>query len=134
MSAVLNPYVNFRGQAREAMEFYQSVLGGELQLMTFGDAQMPGVPAEHVMHSQLETPNGFTLMGSDTPEEMPLSNGNSLTICISGDEPVLRDWFAGLAEGGQITVPLTKQSWGAEFGMLVDKFGTPWMVNANIAD
>lgn len=132
MSAVLNPYISFRGQAREAMEFYRSVLGGELQVMTFADSGMPDAP-EGVMHAQLTTPQGFTLMASDTPEGMPNSEGSQLTISISGDEPVLREWFDKLAEGGQVTMPMERQMWGAEFGMFTDRFGVHWMVNANIA-
>ena len=68
--ALLNPYLNFRGQAREALEFYQAVLGGELTVSTFGDFQMPGVDDDEkdsIMHGQLTTPAGFTLMGSDVP-------------------------------------------------------------------
>ncbi len=86
--ALLNPYLNFRGQAREAMEFYQTVLGGELTVSTFGDFQMPGVDDDEkdsIMHGQLTTSAGFTLMGSDVPAKMPgeISNG---TISISGNE------------------------------------------------
>ena len=68
--ALLNPYVSFSGNAREAMEFYQSVFGGNLDVSTFGDFQMPGIDADEadkVMHSQLTTTGGFTLMGSDVP-------------------------------------------------------------------
>ena len=86
--ALLNPYLNFRGQAREALEFYRSALGGELTVSTFGDFQMPGVDEDEkdsIMHGQLTTSAGFTLMGSDVPATMPgeISNG---TISISGNE------------------------------------------------
>lgn len=68
-------------------------------------------------------------MASDTPDEMPYLPGNNVTI--SGDDVRLRDFFTALAEGGQVTLPMEKQMWGAEFGQLTDKFGINWMVNLN---
>lgn len=129
MGLDLNPYINFSGQAREAMEFYRSALGGEVTVMTFGDAGAPDVPADLVMHSELRTPDGFVLFASDTPEGMQRTPGDNITISLSGDDVRLRDWFAALTEGGTVTVPMAQQMWGAEFGMLVDRFGVPWMVN-----
>lgn len=129
MAAVLNPYISFKGQAQQAMDFYQSVLGGELQVMTFADSGMPEI--DGVMHAQLTTADGFTLMASDTPDEMPYQPGNNVTISISGDDVRLRDFFTALAEGGQVTLPMEEQMWGAEFGQLTDKFGINWMVNLN---
>ena len=130
--ALLNPYLNFRGQAREAMEFYQSVLGGELTVSTFGDFQMPGVEDDEkdsIMHSQLTTPAGFTLMGSDVPSHMPgeISNG---TLSISGNETdEIRGYFDALADGGEVGMPLDQAPWGDYFGQLTDKFGVSWLVN-----
>lgn len=134
MAARLNPDVNvLDGRARDAMEFYQSVLGGELSLMTFGQMGMEGPVAEQVMHGQLETPAGFTLMGADAPPEMvQVSMGDNMSISISGDAAdaeALRGWFTGLPAGGEVRQPLTKAPWGDEFGMFVDKFGINWMVN-----
>ena len=130
--ALLNPYLNFRGQAREAMEFYQSVLGGELTVSTFGEFQMPGVEdaeKDSIMHSQLTTPAGFTLMGADVPSHMPgeISNG---TLSISGNETdEIRGYFDALAEGGQVGMPLDQAPWGDYFGQLTDRFGVSWLVN-----
>ncbi|AKT51015.1 VOC family protein [Arsenicicoccus sp. oral taxon 190] len=130
MTATLNPYLGFSDQAREAIQFYASVLGGEPRIMTFGDMGTEGPDATKVMHAQLETPDGFTLMASDAPADMPLSQGSQISVSLSGDDAeALRRYFTGLAEGGQITMPLEKQVWGDEFGMLVDKFGIQWMVN-----
>lgn len=130
---VLNPYINFRGQAREAMEFYRSVFGGELDLSTFGDFSMPGVgedEADLIMHGQLETPGGMTLMGSDAPASMPLPESSNITISLSGDdEAELRGYWDGLAEGGSIAMPLEAAPWGASFGQLTDRYGVAWMVN-----
>lgn len=131
MASTLNPYIRFDGAARPAMEFYASVFGGDLVVRTFGEYGMAGTPQEHqVMHSQLETPSGYTLMASDTPPGMEYKPGSTITVSLSGDDSdELRGYFAGLAEGGTVTVPLEKQMWGDEYGALVDKFGVTWMVN-----
>jgi PhnB protein len=130
----LNPHLNFKeGQARAAMEFYASVLGGDLTISTFGDMGAPAHLAEQVMHAQLETPTGFTLMGADAPPEMTnVTFGDNISVSISGpqaDADAMRTWFAGLAEGGTVTQPLIEAPWGDEFGMLLDRFGINWMVN-----
>jgi PhnB protein len=134
MASLLNPYVNvLDGKAREALEFYRSVLGGELNVMTFGEMGAEGPVADQVMHGQLETESGFTLMVADAPPEMvQVTMGNNISISLSGpaeDGDALRGWFSGLAEGGQVPQPLEPAPWGDEFGMLVDRFGISWMVN-----
>ena len=130
--ALLNPYISFRDTAREAMEFYQFVFGGELTVSTFGEFQMPGIgedEADSVMHSQLTTPAGFTVMGSDIPSSMPMEARNG-TISISGGESdEIRGYWEKLSEGGQVMMPLEQAPWGDYFGQLVDKFGISWMVN-----
>ena len=130
MSSLLNPYVNLRGQAREALEFYQAVFGGELTISTFGEFGMEGAAADQVMHGQLSTPKGFTLMVSDAPEGMPLAEGSNITICLSGDDvDDLTGYFHALADGGQVSTPLEKQMWGDHYGALTDRFGVDWMAN-----
>lgn len=132
MASTLNPYVNvLDGKAREAGEFYQSVLGGELTVMTFGDMGTEGPLGEQVMHSQLATPAGFTLMVADAPPEMvQVTMGDNISVSLSGDDAEeLRGWFNGLAQGGTVSTPLEKQMWGDEFGALTDKFGINWLVN-----
>ena len=134
MSVLLNPYLNFPdAKAREAMEFYRSVLGGDLSIMTFGDMGTEGPLASQVMHGQLTTPGGITLMGADAPPEMvQVTFGDSMSISLSGgpeDGDELRGWFAALAEGGQVRQPLEPAPWGDEFGMLVDRYGINWLVN-----
>ena len=130
MPTRLNPYLHFDGDAREALEHYRAVFGGELVLSTYGDFGMPGPDAEKIMHGQLETPSGYTLMGGDTPPGMELRRGNHLTISLSGDEPDrLRGYFTQLSEGGQVSVPLEKQMWGDEFGQCTDRYGVEWLVN-----
>lgn len=132
MGSKLNPYIAFRGNARPAMEFYQSVLGGELTLTTFAELQAAEDPADadNVMHGQLETTAGFTLMGGDWPASQPFQSGDTVTICLSGDdEAELRGYWDGLAEGAEIGLPLEAAPWGDFYGALTDRFGVVWQVN-----
>ena len=131
--ALLNPYLNFEGNAREAMEFYASVFGGEATFSTFGEYQADGMPEDEkdqIMHSQLTTPAGFTLMCADAPASMGMEASPNGTVSLSGDETdELRGYFEKLAEGGQIGVPLELAPWGDYYGQLTDRFGVSWMVN-----
>jgi PhnB protein len=130
MASRLNPYLTFDGNAREAMEFYKDVFGGDLRLNTFGEYGMEGAGADGIMHAQLETPSGFTLMASDTGPGMQRTQGDSITVSLSGDDgDELRGYWDRLSAGGQVTMPFEKQMWGDEFGMCVDRYGVPWMVD-----
>jgi PhnB protein len=131
MSSRLNPYVSFAGNARQAMEFYQSILGGNLTLTTFGQFGDPNAEgADKIMHGMLESDKGFALMGADTPPGMSYKPGDTMTISLSGDDATdLHGYWDKLSDGGTVSVPLEKQMWGDEFGMCVDKFGIGWMVN-----
>ncbi|MFG1830448.1 VOC family protein [Micromonospora chersina] len=131
MTSRLNPYLSFHDNAREAMEHYQRVFGGDLRMNTFGEFGNPDPQvADLIMHAQLETDRGFTLMASDTPPGMEFTPGTTMAVSLSGDDADdLRRWWEQLAEGGNVTMPLEKQMWGDEFGMCVDRFGTSWMVN-----
>ncbi len=132
MATKLNPYLSFRDTARDAMTFYQSVFGGELSLSTFGDFHASDDPAEadKIMHGQLITDGGLTLMASDTPNGMDFQPGSAYSVSLSGeDEAALRGYWDKLADGGQVRMPLDKAPWGDSFGMCVDKYGVPWMVN-----
>jgi PhnB protein len=130
MASILTPYLSFKSEARQAMEFYRSVLGGELNVVTFGDFGQAEGGADLVMHSSLVTSAGYTLFASDTPPTMPFTEGSQITVSISGDDvEELRGYFRGLAEEGEVRMPLGVQAWGDEFGMLVDRFGIAWMVN-----
>ena len=133
MTSRLNPYISFPGTARQAMEFYRGVFGGELNVNTFGEFGGAGGPdgpdPEGIMHAQLETPSGYTLMASDTPPGMDVTAGTNISVSLSGDDANLRDYFQKLSQGGNVTMPLEKQMWGDEFGMCVDPYGIQWMVN-----
>jgi PhnB protein len=127
----LNPYISFADDARQAMEFYRGVFGGELTVSTFGEAGAAGgADGDKIMHAQLETPAGYTLMASDTPPGMDRTVGTNMSVSLSGDDvDELRGYFQKLSDGGSVTMPLEKQMWGDEFGMCVDPFGVAWMVN-----
>jgi len=136
MAVRLNPYLNFRGEARDALEQYRRVFGGELTVSTFAEAGMEVALEETgwLMHGQLETPDGFTLMAADAPSHMPLSAGSAHSVSLSGDDgEKLRGFWDGLLDGGTLTVPLEQAPWGDTFGMLVDRHGVAWLVNISAA-
>lgn len=131
MPSRLNPYISFKDDARQAMEFYQDVFGGDLVLNTFGEfgAQDPA-EGDKIMHGKLETPSGFVLMGADTPAGMEHNPGTNISVSLSGEDgDELRGYWEKLSGAGTVTMPLEKQVWGDEFGMCVDRFGIAWMVN-----
>jgi PhnB protein len=133
MTARLNPYLTFHGNAREAMEFYRDVFGGELTLTTFAEGGMPdaGDP-ENIMHGQLETDSGFTLMGSDAASGSPEQSMSGVQISLSGDldaDEELSGYYAKLAAAGSVVEPLAAAPWGDKFGMVTDPYGILWMVN-----
>lgn len=130
MATLLNPYLSFATEAREAMNFYHGVLGGDLVTSTFGEAgQATDAMRDLIMHAQLTTADGHTLMASDRPAEMgPAPTGQQ--VSLSGDDAeALTRWWEGLAEGAQVLMPLAQAPWGDSFGLLVDRFGISWMVN-----
>ncbi|HEX6140730.1 MAG TPA: VOC family protein [Candidatus Limnocylindria bacterium] len=134
MGSRLNPYLTFQGNAREAMEFYRDVLGGELTFSTFAEGGMPHEPAdaEKIMHAQLETPSGFTLMASDSAGGGPAAPMAGVQISLSGDaesDAELSGYYDKLAAAGTVLEPLVVAPWGDKFGMVTDRFGVLWMVN-----
>jgi PhnB protein len=131
MASRLNPYISFAGDARDAMEFYRSVFGGTLTLNTFGESgEQDAAQADKIMHGQLDTDMGFTLMGADTPPGVEHAPGNNIAVSLSGDDTgELRGYWEQLSDGGTVSVPLEQQMWGDEFGMCADRFGIAWMVN-----
>jgi PhnB protein len=136
MASRLNPYISFDGNAREAMQFYRDVFGGDLRVNTYGEYGSPGGPQDDkIMHAMLETPEGFTLMASDVPPGVEYLPGTNISVSLSGDDAShLRGLWAKLSEGGNVTVPLAKQMWGDEFGACEDRFGISWMVDIGAAE
>jgi len=135
--ANLNPYLSFKDNAREALEFYRSVLGGELDITAFGDMgeAMPAAPGEEnlVMHGQLVLDDGLMLMAADTPSGMDyVAPTAGVTVAYTGgpgDHDRISAAFAALAEGGAIGVPFEQAPWGDYFGQLTDRFGISWMMD-----
>ena len=132
MGTKLNPYLNFRDNAREAMEFYQSVFGGDLRMQTFKEFEASQDPSENdkIMHAVLEADDGISFMAADTPNAMEYNPGTNFNMSLSGeDESTLRGYYERLADGGRVTMPLETAPWGDVFGMVVDRFGISWLVN-----
>ncbi len=131
MESRLNPYLNFNGDARQALEFYAGVFGGNLNLSTFADLGGADSPdADKIMHGQLETEAGYTIMAADTPTGMEFQGIHGFGVSLSGDDgDALHGYWDKLSDGGTVTMPIQKQAWGDEFGMCTDKFGVPWLVN-----
>ena len=130
----INAYLTFDGQCKEAFELYARVLGGTLKLMTIGESPMAGQLAPEwqgrIMHARLDV-GGQTIMASDTPpgEHRP-PQGLSVSVQVREPEETERI-FDALADGGKVTVPLAETFWSPRFGMLVDRYGTPWMINCD---
>ena len=134
MSTLLNPYIAFKDNTRQVMEFYQSVFGGELKMNTFKEFNASMSPADDnlIMHAELKAGNGLMLMASDTSERMEYKPGTNISMSLSGENAdELRGYFNKLSAGGMVSMPLEKQVWGDVFGMVTDKFGVGWMVNIN---
>ena len=133
MTSRLNPYLNFNGNARQALEFYTGVFGGNLTLSTFADfgaAAAGSADAGRIMHGQLETTAGYTLMAADVTSEMPYQPPAGFSVSLSGDDgEALHGYWDKLCAGGTVTMPMQKQVWGDEFGICVDQFGVSWLVN-----
>lgn len=135
----LNPYLSFRDNARDAMTYYQSVLGGSLDVVTFKD--FPDIPHEAadddlVMHAYLHTDDGLVLMGADTPAGVPYHAPAGFAISLEGpdDDALTRRWNA-LADGGTVSMPLAAAPWGGgKFGMLTDRFGIAWYVTIDASE
>lgn len=133
---ILNPYLSFLDNARTAMEFYQGVFGGELEMNVFGefpDMLQDPSQGDLIMHAQLTLPDGSVLMASDTPPGMmPFAQPAGFSISISGDDEaeITRYWEA-LSDGGTTVMPFEIPPWGGRFGMLVDRFGISWSVSWN---
>ena len=131
---MLNPYISFKDNARQAMEFYKTVFGGNLTISTYKEFHASQDPAEDnkVMHAMLVAENGITFMAADTPNSMGYQEGANISMSLSGDnEAELRGYWDKLVTGGKVTMPFEKAPWGDTFGMLTDQFGINWMVNVN---
>lgn len=133
MSTALTPYLTFHDTARQALEFYAATFGGSVTISTFGDfgTQMAGPEyADKVMHGEVETSDGFTLIAEDLPPGDELTQGNNVSLLLGGpDAEALRRYWAALSDGGSVLIALEHQMWGDEYGRCVDRFGITWHIN-----
>lgn len=125
MGYSLQPYISFKGRAREAMTFYESVFGGHADIVPFSQFGIPHEPADGVMHAALVVDDKTLIMGSDAMTETPAG----IALSLSGTSDELRQLFGKLADGATEVHDLKTEQWGAEYGELVDKFGVRWMFN-----
>ncbi len=127
----IQAYLLFNGNCREVMTFYAEALGGELSVVTYGEA--PGAPpaegGDHVMHARL-TGGSAVLMASDMPPGRTASAGDNFGLSVEcADAEEQGRIFAALGEGATVHMPLQDTFWGSHFGMLTDKFGVRWMLD-----
>jgi len=129
----INPYLNFNGQCEAAFKFYEKCLGGKIEgMFKFGESpmaeQMPPEARNNIMPASLRAGDAI-LMGSDAPgEQFQKPQGFAVSINVKTVEEAQRVFHA-LSEGGQVQLPIQETFWAQRFGMLVDQFGIPWMVN-----
>ena len=128
MKQRIAPYINFQGRAREAMELYHSILGGELELYAADDqgSPRPAEPGDRIQHARLSG-DGFLIVGSDGHPSYPPTNGDNLALALVGsDRAAMESAFAKLSEGGQVKMPLSEGPWGGAAAWLCDRFGINW--------
>lgn len=129
----VNPYVAFKGNCRQAIEFYRSALDAEvLFIQTVGESPMPEMgPAENIMHCTIRVGDS-TIMMCDYPGPGGAAGGGNISLAIGLNDPELaKQIFGRLAEGGSVVMPLDKTYWAEAFGILTDRFGVKWMVNCD---
>ncbi|MBS1919826.1 MAG: VOC family protein [Bacteroidetes bacterium] len=136
--ALINPHINFNGNAEEAFNFYKSVFGGEFtRIVRFKDLSIPGAQVSEkegnkIMHIALPIGKSNTLMGNDVPDFLGRvnENENRSKIAVSADSKEEADKiFNGLSAGGAVEMPIEDSPWGSYFGMFRDKYGIEWMVD-----
>jgi len=129
----INAYINFSGNCREAMTFYNNCIGGELNMQTVGgshlEAQCPPAMKHQILHASL-TKDSLILMGSDMEGPEGFVKGNNIALCLNcSSEKEIHSFFSALSESGTVDHALNTSFWGATFGVFTDKFGIRWMLN-----
>jgi PhnB protein len=128
-------YLGFDGNCADAMRFYEQALRGRIEVMMSGAdspiaAQMPKEFAQRILHARLVLPGGGTLYAGDSPGHVPYEGIKGVSITLDYDSVAEAEQvFAALAAGGQVTMPMQSAFWARRWGMLIDRFGTPWIVN-----
>lgn len=137
MSITTTTHLNFRGDARAALEFYRSVFGGELTAISYQDAAAVRNPSEanQIMWGQVIAPNGFHIMAYDVPSAMPWERGNgSFFVSVRGDAaPEISAIWEKLSSGATVLQPLAPAAWSPLYGMLADRFGITWVLDVAVA-
>lgn len=130
----LNPYLNFPGTCREALELYKKCFHGEVSgLQTYGESNMAGAGEnqDKILHSVFKA-EGIHFMASDDMRGFQVHPGNNISLSVDVSDPKEQErLFNALAEGGTVTMPLGKTFWGAMFGMVTDRYGIQWLLNCN---
>jgi PhnB protein len=130
---VINPYLNFNGNCAEAFRFYEKTFGATIEAMmpfegTPGAGEVPAEQKDWIMHARM-TIGGVAVMASDAPKGM-YQAPQGFHISVGIEDPAEGERiFAALADGGTVQMPFEKTFWAERFGMVVDRFGTPWMIN-----
>jgi PhnB protein len=131
-------YLSFDGNCEQAMRFYERALGGKLEvMMTTGEsplaAQCPPETHGRMLHARLSLPGGGVLMAGDCPPHLPYEGIKGVALAVNLDTVAAAErTFRALADGGTVTMPLQPTFWAKTWGMLVDRFGTPWIVNGEL--
>ena len=131
-------YLAFNGNCADAMRFYEAALGGKLEiLMSGGDspmaAQIPKEYAQRILHARLALKGGGYLYAGDAPAQMPYQGIHGVSLTLNYDSVAeAQRIFDDLAAGGKVTMAMQPTYWAKSFGMLIDKFGTPWIINGEL--
>jgi PhnB protein len=133
------PYLAFDGNCADAMRFYSKVLGGKLDMLTFGQSPMaeqtPKSARNKIMHARLVLEDNGSLYAGDSPPDMAYQGIHGVSITLNYDAVAEADRvFNALADGGKVTMALGPTFWAKRFGMVTDQFGCPWIVNAGMTD
>ena len=137
MTIATTPHLNFRGTARAALEFYQTVFGGQLVAVTYADAHAvtDAAEADQVMWGQVASEHGFRVMAYDVPAHTPYEPGvNPVFVSVRGagaDE--IAGYWSRLAQGAKVIAPLAPAAWSPLYGMLTDRFGVTWVMDVEVA-
>lgn len=132
------PYLSFDGNCATAMRFYEQVLDAKLDVMMNGAdspmaSQIPKEFAERILHARLAFKDGSALYAGDAPANVPYEGIKGVAITLNYDTVAQAETvFAALSSGGRVTMPMAPTFWAKRFGMLVDKFGTPWSINGEL--
>jgi PhnB protein len=134
MAVSTTTHLNFRGDARAALEFYRSVFGGEITLVSYGDAGVPHPSADQIMWGQVRGDGGFQVMAYDVPPNLPWDQGvNSFFVSVRGDSAdEITTYWKGLSDGATVVQDLAPAGWAPLYGMLKDRFGVVWVLDVVI--